>query len=152
MRFFKFNPRQAWLFCKNYTIYIFFVNHSLCNLQENKVTERNIAVCLLLRLCTQEYTVNRIYTIEVGLYKNICALYSVKLIQTLTCSTPQRTVILSYLNKQTRQCIQYRLYTFNQQKYWLLVILKIYFLIAKLCLLCERKMLLFIRHPKFSQE
>ena len=31
-RFFKFNPRQAWPFYKSCTIYIFFVNHSLCNL------------------------------------------------------------------------------------------------------------------------
>ena len=77
------------------------------------------------------------------MYVHCSALYSVKLISTLTRSTPERTVILSYLNKQTRQCIQYRLYTFNQQKYWLLLILKIYFPIAKLCLLCSGKMLLF---------
>ena len=78
------------------------------------------------------------------MYVHCSALYSVKLISTLTRSTPERTVILPYLNKQTRQCIQYRLYTFNQQKYWLLLILKIYFPIAKLCLLCSGKMLLSI--------
>ena len=75
------------------------------------------------------------------MYVHCSALYSVKLISTLTRSTPERTVILPYLNKQTRQCIQYRLYTFNQQKCWLLVI---YFPIAKLCLLCSGKMLLSI--------